>query len=383
MIDLQALTDEEIVSRGLTELELWFLRHGEEVVGPFLGADVQAWAKSHPELAADADVRCVAEEHWVMYLQSSLKASAVEAKPRAQLLEATTLVNNLRYYYERLGHRQGPHGIAEMKELLTQGKLTLTDLVSYDEGLTWHKIYQLKEFEDRPHRAEQLPPAPLESVWQHGHGEALLSLTEEEDPIKEGLVSLAYLGQHQKPTALKIEEMELPRAELAAPQLPPKWWLGASLAATAMLAVLVWWAQAPGPVTEGKLTTSEELSAGEKSKVTKAPQRRPSGGGARRQNIQRAPASLMPRAPSPPAMRDARSGIMNYQELHERDPRDEVNNEPMDVDPYGADQQYVQDEGQDSLMRRPQSVEAPDDGYRLEEPAANETGPVVEEVGDF
>jgi hypothetical protein len=89
------------------------------------------------------------------------------------------------------------------------------------------------------------------------------------------------------------------------------------------------------------------------------------------------------RVDSPPAMRDTRADLADYRETHDMNREQYEPAEPMDVDPYGADAQVVQDDRSESIIRRPSATEAPDDGYRMEEPTANESGPIVEEVGDF
>lgn len=381
MIDLPALSDEEIVSLGLLESELYFVRQGEQVWGPYQSKALQHWLRTNSALAGKLEVRRLSEDHWVGPLASPLFAPAAKATAKKKS-PAKASVTPLRYFYEQLGHRRGPQTLEQIKDLLAQGKLLSTDLVSSDEGVSWNKIYQLKEFADRAYGAEQMPQAPREHVWQNGDGEALLSLTEDEDPLKASLVSLAYIGQQQKPAALKIDEMPLSDDFTSRPRLSPKWWGALTACATLSIALLVWWAQSPSTLVSDAPVQEAVI---EKASRAASPQRRKlrDSGPSRGINSNRAPATYQPRPPSPPAMRDNSASIMQYQELHDRDPRDDVNQEPMDVDPYGADQQYAQDEGQDSLMRRPQSIEAPDDGYRLEEPAANETGPVVEEVGDF
>ncbi|MFP5490161.1 MAG: hypothetical protein ACLGG0_01575 [Bacteriovoracia bacterium] len=379
MIDLPAISEEEITSQQLPMSDLWMVKLNEEVFGPYSTAMLKSYAAEHAPIMAEADVSNMETEEWVMYLQSPLKPQKAKEPPK--LVSAQTLQTYNSYYLEHHGQRVGPTTHAEMVEKVKKGEVLATDLISYDEGMTWHKVFELKEFEVRPHQSEQLPAAPFEETFLRGHAEALKTLMEEEDPVKVGLVSLGHFAHRkQHSTGLRIEEVALPK-EVALPvkiHVPKNWWIGGGAAATAALALMIWWSNAPTSLdvqmVESDVTTTEFMEPGT-SLLNETPAKK---------RTRRAPASVRPmRVESPPAMRDTRADLADYRETHDMNRDQYEPAEPMDVDPYGADAQVVQDDRSESIIRRPSATEAPDDGYRMEEPTANESGPIVEEVGDF
>lgn len=372
MIDLQVMSEEEIAAASIELTELWMVRINDEVFGPYHGEALKEYTALHEEQFADADVCNMADQSWLMFLQSPMRTPKRKSAP--QLVSASTLQTHNSYHIERHGHRHGPHTHDKIAELVKAGELLPTDLISDDEGFTWHKVYQMKAFEARPHQVESLPLAPSEDSFSRAHDEAMRSLMTEENPVKEGLVSLAHYGHRKASTTLNLEELTALKASapVISAQPPRNWWAGAS-AATAVLALMIWWSQAPAPVELAVVETEETVVNEGESLLNR-------NSSARRV---RQPASTRPGRIIPPNSRiNSRQELMDYRDTHDSDREIPEPAEPMDVDPYGADSQVAQENlgNSDAAARSPA---APDDGYRLEEPVPGETGPVVEEVGDF
>ncbi len=371
MIDLQVMSEEEIAHQNIELSELWMVRINDEVFGPYHVEALKEYAGLKQESFADADVCNMADQNWIMFLQSPLRKAKPKAAP--QLVSASTLQTHNNYHIERHGHRQGPHTHEHIQALVKKGELLPTDLISDNDGFTWHKMYQMKAFEARPHQVELLPLAPSEDSFTRAHEEAMLSLMTEENPVKEGLVSLAHYGHSKATTALNLEELTAHKA--STPTITPSprsWWASAS-AATAVLAVMIWWAQAPAP-TELALVQTEEavINEGESLLNNASPRRA------------RQPASTRPtRIITPNARVNSRQALMDYRDTHDSEREIPEPAEPMDVDPYGADSQVAQENLGNTDQAAVRAPATPDDGYRLEEPVPGETGPVVEEVGDF
>ena len=381
MIDLQVMSEEEIAQHNISLAELWMVRVGEQVFGPYHTDALKEYAVFNEALFADADVTNMAEESWVMFLQSPLRT--IKRKEPPKLVSANTLATHDNYYIEKLGHRQGPHSHEAIEKMVKAGELLPADLISDDEGFTWHKVYQLKEFEARPHDAQLLPFAPSEESFQRAHDEALRSLMVEENPVKEGLVSLAHYGYRKASTSLDLDDLTASQVLTPARPIPRQWWMG-GITASAMLALLVWWTYLPKPQTElaqdeGEALSSEESGSSFLNIVAPKTVRRPAS---------TRPARIIPPAGRAPFAR--RQELTRYQETHdsydERDLPEPV--EPMDVDPYGAEGQVVQhdDRSEDTsgnvAARTPSAAPAPDEAYPVEEQVPGETAPAVEEVGD-
>ncbi|MBY0516279.1 MAG: hypothetical protein K2P81_05190 [Bacteriovoracaceae bacterium] len=367
MIDLPAMSEEAIASEGVEMDQLWMVKLNDEVFGPYETSALKAYAAANPAIMADAEVTTMLSESWQLYLQSPLKPVAKKSAPK--LVSAQTLQTHNSYHLERHGHRHGPYTHDQIAKMVKDQELNPIDLISHDEGFTWAKVYQLKEFEARPHQADQLPASPMEETYQRSHAEALEALMKSENPLHEGLASLAYLGQHRNQTSLKIQEVSLPKVKnvSAAKAAPTKtWWIAGGGAATAVLALMIFWSQAPAP-EDGELALSDENTESVESgsallNNNRAPRRF------------RSPASVRPsNVDSPRTMTDSRRDLMDYRDNHQENYQNI--DQPMDADPYAADSQMAQ---QDAMQNH-----APDDGYRLEEPIPGQTGPIIEEVGDF
>lgn len=372
MIDLQVMSEEEIATQNIELSELWMVRINDEIFGPYHVEGLKEYAALHEDVFADADVAVMGDDNWLMFLQSPLRTPKRKAAP--QLVSASTLQTHNSYHIERHGHRHGPHTHDQIAELVHKGELLPTDLISDDEGFTWHKLYQMKAFEARPHQVDSLPMAPTEESFTRAHEEAMHSLLKEENPVKEGLVSLAHYGHRKASTAaLNLEELTAVKVSVVSTMPAPQrsWWAGAS-AATAVLALMIWWAQAPAPQEVAQVETEEATVADGESLLNRNSSRRV-----------RQPASTRPARIIPPNSRvNSRQDLMDYRDTHDSDREIPEPAEPMDVDPYGADSQVAQD-NRDTDAAAARSPATPDDGYRLEEPVPGETGPVVEEVGDF
>lgn len=374
MIDLPALSEDTISAKGLELVELWMVRLGEDIYGPFETESLKKYAQANPALMSDAEVTTMQDEHWVLFLQSPLKVTKKKAPPK--LVSAQTLQQNTQFYLEKHGQRHGPFAKDQISAMVKNGELEATDLVSDDECLTWHKIYHFKEFENKPHEAAHLPFAPTEETINRSQSEALDRLLEEENPVKLGLVSLAYFGHRKSQAVLKLEELTLPKVspEPTAARPSKTWWIAGGSVASALLVTLVWWAQAPRP-----LEIADAAEEGQVENIDAGSSLMNSNPSAPRSY--RRPAST-PRAKfdSPQSMTDTRRDLMDYRESHRDAQESQQPLEPMEADPYGADSQLVHSDDQ-GQPRRP--AESPDDGYRMEEPVPGETGPIVEEVGDF
>ncbi len=381
MIDLQVMSEEEIAAQNIEFTELWMVRLGEQIYGPYHTEALKEYAVFHEALFADADVTNMAEENWVMFLQSPLRTVKRKAPPK--LVSATTLATHDSYHVERLGHRHGPHSHETITAMVKKGELLPTDLISDDEGFTWHKVYQLKEFEARPHEAQLLPFAPSDESFQRAHDEALRSLMVEENPVKEGLVSLAHYGYRKASSDLDLEDLTAFKITAPHRPIPRQWWMGGA-AASAVLALMLWWSSAPAPHEQVATHVTGEENSEKSSSLFDAVTPR----------VLRRPASTRPARIIPPASRSPfvrRQELSRYQETHDSyDERDiPAPAEPMDVDPYGAESHVVQQDERnentdgDAAARNPSSAQAPDAAYQDEEPIPGETAPAVEEVSDI
>ncbi len=403
-IDLQVLTDEDLDAQGLSLEEAWMVRFGEELHGPFAADALKQYAAAHPEVFAQAEATALHREQWAPLSEMSPPPK----RRRPQLVPASTLQPPTQLHVLKNGQSMGPYETVYVLGLLERGELVFSDLVSIDAGATWQKAWEVKVLQARRHSAQELPRSPSEQSLSHGYEEAMEAAEHEPPTIKQGLASLAYLGQRKSnPTPSPLNDLYPPsHAQGAGREISPKVWV-AGLGGGAMavlMAMVVWIGQRPSPEGEAM-----ELAGADVEMTTPSPSRRSPAAAsapkvrAQRESparIQRAPASVHPaRVPSPPSMVDRREELTSY---HDDPPRDEES----PVEPVEMDDRYPQDDTQvaerpaeNSLVRRPSSggpaegvderdertehTEEPAEDHVEVAPPENVEAPVVEEVGDF
>ncbi len=69
------------------------------------------------------------------------------------------------------GQKYGPVSISEIKTLLNEKEILLTDQVTFDEGHTWKKLYEYKELDRRDLEQGHLPSIPGWDVFKGSHDE--------------------------------------------------------------------------------------------------------------------------------------------------------------------------------------------------------------------
>ncbi|CAM9906554.1 unnamed protein product [Chrysoparadoxa australica] len=69
------------------------------------------------------------------------------------------------------GQKQGPFQISEVHALIDEKEIILNDLVSFDEGHTWKKLYQYEDFDRRNHTQENLPESPGWEIFRESNQE--------------------------------------------------------------------------------------------------------------------------------------------------------------------------------------------------------------------
>lgn len=122
------------------------------------------------------------------------------------------------------GQKRGPYSVSEVHVLIDTKEILLTDMVSFDQGHTWKKLYQYEDFDRRELSQGNLPESPGWEIFKESNQEIeneLLNPKEEQietnaiaglaflENLKSGKTSSAY----NKSTIKEEEKIEEPIQE--------------------------------------------------------------------------------------------------------------------------------------------------------------------------
>jgi hypothetical protein len=366
---LKPLTDEVIETMGFTSSDLWLVKIGDEVFGPFETASLHDYAAENSHEFINAHATMEEPHNWQPFFsieQFHLK------KPEP---EAEVIVEE-RYWVLNQGQKAGPFPRMTIDKKLEMGTLSLNDVVSVDDGHTWNKFYQVETFnpEGAAGGVEALPMAPLESAFARAKEDLQEKMdAQERTGSHAGLASLVYLGQSKDRPTLKLDEIDLKSLEETEVTRSLKWAIPSAVAGVGVLVALGNFIMSPS-------TSNDVAEVQEKSEVIMPSAQSTASVPAQFNRSKRNPASYMPQPMQ-------RSGLTNvppvhyneYQgnshiERHENDP-DPMIEPASEGEPTPQEHSLVQNQGGgeslDGVMSGGTDVEP--------QPEA----PVIEEAGDF
>lgn len=387
-IELRPLTEEEMQEQGLTDQDVWMLKHDQELYGPFSVPMLKQDAHLHPELYSALQISNLAGGEWLAFHE------APGFKKRTpKLVSADTLAVPERFWVIFRGQRQGPYGLTHVQTMIQKGELTPNDLVSADEGATWPRVFEMKIFATVKHTADHLPKAPNKELL-----ESRAKLNTRLTP-KDGIASLAFLGGTSATTTEISAPTEIP-VEMPIPSGPSGSGWGkrvvvlSGVVAVSFAAFFVWKKLPQG----ADMNTGAEVASAENSNNNDI-ELMPAGSSLldepRASKRKSSPRRRMPSSitqtsslnvlpSSPPSMSGARQNMNRFQESHDGpQPASISEGLPENGGAYPDEGMPAELSGAESEgVREPSSSPSPnDDGYSME--GADAPAPVVEEVGDF
>lgn len=207
-LDLKPLNKETIQKMGYSTNDLWVVKIEDDVFGPFEVESLKHYASEN-------------EIHFVSALASKMEHSdwqpffslAVFSGARKHGDEKTPMSQNGPFWMLTDGQKTGPVTRADLEKKIEMGLVGLNELVSYDDGHSWSKIYQLEVFSGKTLNSEELPDAPCESSFQRakeGLIEKLKSQSAEGPSNSANLANLVFLGTKKDATRLiNLDEIDL------------------------------------------------------------------------------------------------------------------------------------------------------------------------------
>lgn len=368
-IFLKPLTDEVIESMGFTSSDLWLVKIGDEVFGPFETASLHDYAAENYHEFVQAEASMEEPQEWKPFFN--------HPQFHMKMPEPTEVVVEERYWLLNQGQKTGPFPRMAIDKKLEMGILSLNDMVSVDEGHTWNKFYHVEIFnpEGSGGGVDALPMPPLESAFARAKEELHERMdAHERTGSHAGLASLVYLGNKSDKPTLNLDEIDLKSLQETEVSRSLKWAIPSAVAGVGVLVALGNFILTPG--------TQEVVEVQEKSEVIMPPLPRSTASVPTPTNRpRRNPASYMPQPLQ-------RSGLTNIPPVHYNEyqnshvERHEPEPDPMidpaseaEIQPVPQEHSLVQNQGGgeslDGVMSGGQDIEP--------QPEA----PVIEEAGDF
>ncbi|MFY7993161.1 MAG: hypothetical protein ACOVP4_07720 [Bacteriovoracaceae bacterium] len=239
VLDLQALTDETINELGLDSNSLWLVKINKKVFGPFETGALKLHSGKFPEQFDDSQVSPMMSPHWQPFF------SVPQFQRRTMEVLGHTDWDKAHYYALIDGVKAGPYSMADIEALCTNKEIILTDLISWDEGHQWTKLYLHPHFDRRHRESVGLPALPVESSFLKSEAEMTerWESGEERPVLSASLASLAYISHRDHKTKLNIEEIpyHAPKTDEEVFQMEKRKKVGFSAAAIVMMGAFSSW----------------------------------------------------------------------------------------------------------------------------------------------
>lgn len=211
VLDLKPLTKDFIQEMGLSNHELWVVKIGEDVYGPFDTDSLKQYASKNEELFDDALASRLDNNDLQPFF-----GHALFQRRTPQILK--TQSHDGPYWIMHQGLKTGPFPKMKVEKQIEMGSLGVTDLISIDDGHSWHKVYEIGDFDRRLHSSSELPFSPLDSSFQKAKVEVMEKIERHasELDMTEELAHVAHGAHHAKVLKLKLDEIPVkPREEIA------------------------------------------------------------------------------------------------------------------------------------------------------------------------
>ncbi len=158
---LKPLSDEIIAQKGFELADIWVVKLGDDVKGPFHTKQIWQVAEKYPDYMPSLVVCNLNDETW----QGFYQAKAFQRRQFSVSKDSQPSENKPILIFKD-GQKYGPIQIPELEKEIENGKFLRSDLLSSDKGRTWIKIYEHPHFDRRSHQGERLPLSPQNNSFQ-------------------------------------------------------------------------------------------------------------------------------------------------------------------------------------------------------------------------
>jgi hypothetical protein len=196
-------TEEQIVSQVETRDHIFEIRDAENSLGFISLYDLKAYVFEHEEEAKNYDVKNIdaAVEEW-----KNIYEHPYFQRRKPQLISADNLkdADDQEFFILIKGQKTGPYEKYELSEMVDKKEILLTDMVSFNGGHTWVKLFLVDGFDRRTLKeSSNLPGMPDSEIFERsadGQTSAIIGDT------TDGFISLAFLGNQKKGKILERQQ---------------------------------------------------------------------------------------------------------------------------------------------------------------------------------
>ncbi|MFP5385797.1 MAG: hypothetical protein ACLGHN_06930 [Bacteriovoracia bacterium] len=381
-IDLKPLSEETIAQMGYNNHDLWLVKIGSVVFGPYETESLKHYVHDNEHLFETALASRADETEWKSFWEHTQFQRRKPQVIQGEVYEGP-------FWIIDHGLKVGPFSLREIDKKLEMEILSMTDHISIDEGHTWIKVFQIEGFDRRSLNPDDLPIAPYENSFQKAKLALVEKLeTQHANPL-DGLAEMAWQGQNSaKVLQFKIEEMTLTQQQQTEVSAAVKWAVPTAAALILTVVTSGYFLFSSDDVDLADVDVKEETLFYQKKMAIKESPVTPRAviPSARQPSI-RKPASVGYTQPSPtPSRQESASRYPTHIETHEehyQEPayqdRDALEGPVSDMERPAEEHSLVDnfgprdDQSLDAAMTGPEPV--------IENPVPDQ--PVVEEVSDF
>lgn len=357
-IDLKSLTDETITQMGYESHDLWLVKIGSIVFGPYETESLKHYVLDNEHLFDEAlasrmDVPSM-KPFWTHAVFQRRQPQVVNHVPHQD-----------HFWLMESGTKTGPFKFEDIDKKIVTGLVDMSDHISLDDGQTWKKIFEIHGLDRRTHGPKELPNAPFDSVFE----KAKLALIEKMDQphvnLSNEIASIAHLGHQQaKVIQFKLEEMTIKVEKRTEVSHGVKWMMPTAVAVVLTLVTSGYFLFSSSPEQVSNVQENEP------TKVVSINRKNPRPYGQMPNLPRRSPGSTS--YSQPPSYNTSR--YPTHMETHE-----EYREQPQESPVFENDQQLPQEEHSLVVQDNPDgSVDAAMNG--IDQPVET---PVIEEASDF
>ncbi len=240
--ELLSLTKEEIKQRELSHRDLWIIKLGDEIKGPYEVDNLKSYIQENESLFEEALASRMEPQEW-----NPLFSYPQFQRRSPQIINQTDAEGPF-WIYEN-GLKAGPFEKLHILKRLEMNSLIVTDKISIDDGKSWMAIYQFPDFDRREFSAQELPVAPLEQTLAQIHGK---DAEEKKEEASEILATAAHRGLYKnKVLQFKATNYSLPenKSSFWSNSLPD-WFMPSAIALGVMVIGGVIFTLTPGQESE-------------------------------------------------------------------------------------------------------------------------------------
>jgi hypothetical protein len=167
--------------------------------------DLKAYVFEHEDEALEYFVKNIDSVDWVGVFEHPLFQ---RRKPQIVSTNTPETESDLEFYILKNGQKNGPYEKNELLSMLDEKRILLTDMVSFNAGHTWMKLYQAENFDRRTLKeSDQLPGVPTSVIAMPNEVVSTLG------PVTDAISSLAYLSNVKRGKTIEREKIEVYQAD--------------------------------------------------------------------------------------------------------------------------------------------------------------------------